>query len=419
MSRIGRTVVESRSDSDPDFPESGQPRRARPHPLDLLALVLFGIGAGCWATGALPRPEAAATLRRVLPLLLFLGTVVVLAELTGRAQTFDVVAARLARAGRGRFALLFLWCVLLAVLTTVGLNLDTTAVLLTPIMVAMARRAGLPPLPLAVTTAFLANTASLLLPVGNLTNLLAADRVDASTLRFAERMAAPEAVSVLTTAAVLWFFFWRRAARGGEPRYVPPPPFRPEDPVLSAIAGAACVLFVCALVLGAPLGAASSAAMGLTVLAFLRRRRSALGWHLLPWRLLVMVIGMFLVVQTLSVHGLDTVVRDLIGDSDSFPGRLRAAGTGAGLSNLVNNLPAYLAGEAAVRPANHGQLLALLIGTNVGPIVTPWASLAMLLWFERCAAAGLTVPKRRLLRPAAILAVTAVLGATAALALTG
>lgn len=385
------------------------------HPLDLLALGLLGLGVLCWATGALPAHDASAIIDRIRPILAFLFSVVILAELTSRAQTFDVLATRLAIVARGRFAVLFLLCVLLSVLVTVGLNLDTTAVLLTPIMLALADRAGIPPLPLAVTTAFLANTASLLLPVGNLTNLLAADRVALPPAAFAARMALPELVSVAATMAVLWIFFWRRSRRGGSESFTPPAPFRPADPVLCAIAGVACALFVIAIVAGAPLQLASAAAAGVTVLAFLARRREDLRWSLLPWRLLANVTGMFLVVQTLSVHGLDTLVGNLIGTDGGFVGQMRAAGTGLGLANVVNNLPAYIAGEAAIPPGNHTQLLALLIGVNVGPIITPWGSLAMLLWFERCNAAGLAVPKRAIAIAGTVLAVLAVGGATLAL----
>lgn len=393
--------------------------RRRPHPLDLLALGLLALGLLCWATGALPQHDASAIIDRIAPILAFLFSVVILAELTGKAQTFDVLATGLAIAARGRFVVLFVLCVLLAVLVTVGLNLDTTAVLLTPIMLALAARAGIPPLPLAVTTAFLANTASLLLPVGNLTNLLAADRVALPPVQFAVKMAAPELVSVAATMLVLWFGFWSRKQRGGAARYVPPERFRPVDPVLCVIAGVACVLFVAAILVGVPLEWAAAVAAGVTVLAFYFRERAELRWSLLPWRLLANVTGMFLVVQTLSVHGLDTLVGHLIGTSNSLSGQLRAAGTGAGLANVVNNLPAYIAGEAAVPPGNHTQLLALLIGTNAGPLITPWASLAMLLWFERCAAAGLVVDKRRIAAAGAVLAVLAVGGATVALSLTG
>jgi arsenical pump membrane protein len=409
-----------KSDARPDaHGEAKLTRLLGLHPLDVLALALLIAGGLCVATGGLSRTDTSSILGRILPLLLFLGTVIILAELTGRAQTFDVVATRLAIAARGRYSLLFALCVLMAVVTTVGLNLDTTAVLLTPIMLAMAARVGLPLLPLAMTTALLANTASLLLPVGNLTNLLAANRVALSPAGFAARMAAPEAASVAVTMAVLWVGYWRRGRRGGAERYELPEPFRPRDRMLCAIAGVACVLFVVAILLGVTLGVASAVAAAVTVLAFAIREREALRWSLLPWRLLATVTGMFLVVQTITVHGLGTLITHLVGDSNSFTGQLRTSGTGALLSNLLNNLPAYVAGESAVPVTNHSQLLALLIGTNVGPVITAWGSLATLLWYERCAAFGLKIPKRRTLLNGAILAVLAVFAATAALALTG
>src|SRR4051812_11389765 len=143
-------------------------------------------------------------MRRVLPLLLFLGTVIVLAELTAEAEVFDVIAAWLARLGRGRYPVLFLLCVGFAALTTATLNLDTTAVLLTPVMLALARKLKVDPLPLAVTTVWLANTASVLLPVSNLTNLLAQQRVGLSPLGFAARMWLPQLAVLLVTMAVLW-----------------------------------------------------------------------------------------------------------------------------------------------------------------------------------------------------------------------
>ncbi|MEV4495928.1 hypothetical protein AB0J84_09505 [Micromonospora arborensis] len=101
--------------------------RWRPHPLDLLAVVLAVTGAGCALSGLLPRAETTTTLHRILPLLLFLGTVIVLAELTAVAGVFDVLASRLAIASRGRWAALFLLCGGLATLTTLVLNLDTTS----------------------------------------------------------------------------------------------------------------------------------------------------------------------------------------------------------------------------------------------------------------------------------------------------
>ena len=188
----------------------GRRLRARVEVLDAVAVGLLGLGVAFVLVGALPLSAAEASLRRIADILVFLVAVVVLSELLAAAQLFDVVARPLVIWGRGRFAVLFAVCVLLASATTMVLNLDTTAVLLTPVMVALARQASVPPLPFAMTTVWFANLASLLLPVSNLTNLLAANRVGLTPLGFAERMAVPQAVALAVGSACLWLFYWRR-----------------------------------------------------------------------------------------------------------------------------------------------------------------------------------------------------------------
>ncbi|MFE0530577.1 SLC13 family permease [Micromonospora parva] len=390
--------------------------RWRPHPLDLVAVVLAVVGAACALSGLLPRAETTATLHRILPLLLFLGTVIVLAELTAVAGVFDVLASRLAIASQGRWAALFLLCGGLATLTTLVLNLDTTAVLLTPVLLALARTLRVPAAPLAVTTVWLANTASLLLPVSNLTNLLAADRVGLAPLTYATRMALPQLVAVAVTMALLWFTWWRRDQPTGG-RFVPPAAHVPADPVLHRTALAGCLLFIGGILAGVEIGLASTVALTLVLVGFAVRSPATLRPGLVPVRLLLFVTGLFLVVQTLGRHGLDDLVSTLLGADGGALGALRAGGTGALLANGVNNLPAYLAGEAVLPGGDATRLLALLIGTNVGPLAAPWASLATLLWFERCRAARVAVPVTRFVLTSTLLAVTGTLGAVGALLL--
>lgn len=389
----------------------------RLHPLDWLAGGLLVLGLAAAATGLLPAGPAADQMRRIGPLLAFLATVIVLAELAGRAQVFDVVAAWVARAGRGRYPLLFGLCVVFASLTTITLNLDTTAVLLTPVMLALGTRVGIAALPLAMTTVWLANTASLLLPVSNLTNLLAADRVALSPAGLAGVMWLPQLAAIGVTAGCLWVFYWRRGRRGAD-RYVPPDLPVPGDPVLLRVCAVACGGFLLAiLLLDVELWSASLVAMVVVVAAYAVRRREELRLSLVPWRLLVLVPGMFLVVETVGAHGLHTLLVRALGSDDGFVGMLRSAGVGAGLSNVLNNLPAYVAGEAVIPAENHHQLLALLIGVNAGSVVTPWGSLATLLWFERCRWQGTRIDVRRFVLTGLVLSVTAVAAATCALAL--
>lgn len=396
-------------------------RRLRLSVLDWVRAGLLVAGLLAVLTGALPAVEAERSLLRIAPLLLFLGSVIVLATLTKKAQVFDAIAARLAIVGRGSYVALFLLCVAFASATTVFLNLDTTAVLLTPVFLALAQRTGIAALPLAMTTIWLANTASMLFPVSNLTNLLAADRVALEAPEFAARMWAPQLAATAATMAFLWVLYWRRGQRGVD-RYTPPQPVRLEDSrhrALFWVAGASCLLFIGAIPLvGEQIGYAAAAAALVLVIAFAALDRSALRLSLVPWQLLIFVTGLFLVVPTLSVHGLDDLMAAVIGTDSGWAGAFRAAAAGAGLSNVINNLPAYAAGETAVPLDNHDQLLALLIGTNAGPVVTPWASLATLLCLETCRVYGLRIDVRRFVVHGFGLAVVAVGLAVLALMIT-
>ena len=253
--------------------------------------------------------------------------------------------------------------------------------------------------------------------MSNLTNLLAANRVSLPPAAFAGRMGLAQAAAIAATMTFLWVYYWNRRARGAD-RYQPPPPHVAQDRVLLRLAGLACLFFISAIVGGVELGVASAVAAGVVVAAFAVRRRSALRWRLIPWRLPVFVTGLMLVVQTISIHFLGGAVSAMIGLSGGAVGMFRAAAVGVGLSNTLNNLPAYLAGEAVVPVANHVQLMGLLIGTNVGPIITPWASLATLLWYERCRAHRVQVPLRAFMLAGVGLAIVGTASAVGALLLT-
>jgi arsenical pump membrane protein len=341
------------------------------------------LGSLTVVTGLLPLDDATGVLRRIAPVLVFLVAMTVLAELADAAELFDVAAVRAARLAGGRTWRLYAAVLLLAVVTTVGLSLDTTAVLLTPVMLSLAQRLELDPLPFAFAAVWLANTASMLLPVSNLTNLLAVGSVDLSPAAYAGRMLLPAVVAIALTCVAL--ALWHRRALAGS--YTVPARHAAADRPLVLGAAVACLLLVPALLLGIPVAVASSVSAALLAAVFVVRRPSALRSGLVPWRLVLLVIGLFLVVAAAGPHGLDAGLRDAAG-SDS---RLRLVATAAVGANVANNLPVYLALDRVV-PAD--RLLDVLLGVNLGPLVLPWGSLATLLWLERCRARGVHIRLR-------------------------
>jgi arsenical pump membrane protein len=113
-----------------------------------------------------------------------------------------------------------------------------------------------------------------------------------------------------------------------------------------------------------------------------------------PWQLALFVLGLALVVASVLRHGGDRVVASVTGTGHGLGALLHAAGVGAVLSNLINNLPAYLVVEPDAAGGGPSRLLALVVGTNTGPLVLLWGSLATLLWRERCKAHDVVVSAR-------------------------
>ena len=324
-------------------------------------------------------------LDRIVPILGFLLCITVVAELADRIGVFAVLADQAARLARGSIWRLWVLVVLVAVIATVVLSLDTTAVLLTPVVLAMARQLGLDRALFAYTTVWLANTASLLLPVSNLTNLLALHLVSGTAGFVSIVWPAALACIVVTVAALAVLF--RGSLRG---RYTRVPPAAAHDRPLLHLAVAVCLLLGPAFALGVDVTVASGVGALILVVACTIRAPQYLSIRLVPWLMLVGVTVLFVVIQILHDHGLVPILSAAAGSGEGFLGLLRTAGVSAASANLVNNLPAYLALEPVVAGSPVG-LAALLVGVNAGPLITPWASLATLLWAARCRAAGVSV----------------------------
>jgi len=360
--------------------------------------------------------DLAQLVDRVAPILVFLVAITLVAELCDQAGLFDEAAHWAARLARGRVVVLWLLVIVLAVVSTVVLSLDTTAVLLTPVAVTVARQVGAPPLPFAMTTLWLANTASLLLPVSNLTNLLSLHpfaQLGVSTWGYIRLLAAPALVAILGTVAVLWLLH-RTQLRG---RYEAPPRAEPHDHLLMVITAWTCAALAVAFVAGLQPAIASVPAALFLLAATYWRAPELLRRIKMPWLTVMGICVLFLAVDAALRAGLEDWLRTLVGEGSGVTALLRISGLGALAANGINNLPAYLALEPTVADAP-ARLAALLIGVNTGPVVTMWGSVATLLWAQRCRSAGLTVDAGRVARTGLLCAVVVVGAATLTLAAT-
>jgi arsenical pump membrane protein len=331
--------------------------------------------------GAIGLSGADDALRALGPTVGFLAAMLVIAEGCRRDGLFDATGAVMARGSGGSPRRLLAFVFVIAAAITAVLSLDATIVLLTPVVFATAARIRISAKPQVYACAHLANSASLLLPVSNLTNLLAFHASRLSFLRFAALMVLPTIAAVAVEWVVFTRFFEGDLAR---PRHGSPRPERPQLPrfAVTVLAGT-LVGFALSSVVGiAPVWFAAAGAVAITIPALARRTATPLALaRAAEPGFLIFVLGLGVIVQTASANGLDTAVRDVLPTGSSLLELLAIAGLSAVFANLVNNLPATLILiPVAATAAGPGPVLATLIGVNVGPNLTYVGSLATLLW---------------------------------------
>ena len=328
------------------------------------------------ATGAISFTGARSAVSDLGPTVGFLAALLLLADGCRRAGLFEALGASMAAGSRRRPRRLLAMVFVVAGVTTAVLSLDATIVLLTPIVFATAARLRTSARPHVYACSHLANSASLLLPVSNLTNLLAFHRSGLSFARFGGLMALPW----LLALAVEWLVLSRSFA--GDLQRPPTEAAAIEPRPLPAFAlwvvGATLAGFVLTSAIGiAPVWVAAAGALVLEL-----RYRPAPRELVLAAEptLLVFVLGLGIVVAAAGDHGLSSAVRSVLPGGSGLPALLAVAAISAVAANLVNNLPATLIILPVVAASGPGAVLAMLVGVNVGPNLTYVGSLATLLW---------------------------------------
>ncbi|HWO66086.1 MAG TPA: SLC13 family permease [Umezawaea sp.] len=332
------------------------------------------------ATGAISVAHAVAEVERLAPVVAFLAAVLVLARLCADEGLFEAAGSLMARLCSGSPKRLLGSVFGVAAAITAVLSLDATVVLLTPVVFATASRLGARPKPHVYACTHLANSASLLLPVSNLTNLLAFTAAGISFTRFAGLMALPWIAAIAVEYVVFRMFFASDLAVGADAGL--PVPSRKAPTFVLVVLGLTLVGFAVTSPLGVdPAWAAFGGALVLGVRALVRRTTTPsalLGSTSVPFLVFVLALG--IVVRAVVDNGLSDAVGHLIPTGSTLLALLGLAAVAAVLANLINNLPAVLVLLPLAASGGTGAVLAVLIGVNIGPNLTYVGSLATLLW---------------------------------------
>ena len=372
------------------------------------------------AVGALTRSDLGDVFEHLSPVVVFLVAILVVAEVCARAGVFSAAGALVATWSRGRPVRLLTGTFLLAAVVTTVFSLDATVVLLTPVALTAAMTHGVARKPIAQVCLRMANSASLLLPVSNLTNLLALPHLDLTVGSFALRMA-PVLAIVLVVEYVGLRLLSRNELRERQPST--PPPVAASETRL-AVPITVVSLMLVGFVVTSPFGIdpAWVAVVAAVVLAVWGLTTGVSG----PRDIVaaahpgfaIFVLGLGVVVAALAHGPLGSHVGGWLPDTATgFGPLLLIAVLATALAAVLTNLSATLLLLPLLTPLGATAVLAALLGLNIGSGLTWTGSLANLLWRRTLTRQGVKVTSREFHRVSLTLTPISLVAGVAVLAL--
>ena len=335
--------------------------------------------------------------------------VIVISLLLDEAGFFEWSALHVARWGRGRGRALFVLIVLLGAAVSALFANDGAALILTPIVMAMLMALGFTPaatLAFVMAAGFIADTASLPLIVSNLVNIVSADYFDIGFASYAAVMVPVNLISVVATLAVLLWYFRRDIPASYDITQLREPRAAIRDAATFKAGWLVLALLLIGFFVLEPMGVPVSAvaAAGAAILLVVAGRGNTIDTRQVmrnaPWQIVVFSLGMYLVVYGLRNAGLTDHLATMLSQLASQGIWTATLGTGllAALgSSIMNNMPTVLIGALSIDASQatgavkEAMIYANVIGSDLGPKITPIGSLATLLWLHVLARKGVTI----------------------------
>ncbi|CAL63407.1 Arsenical pump membrane protein [Herminiimonas arsenicoxydans] len=326
--------------------------------------------------------------------------VIIISLLLDEAGFFEWAALHVARWGRGCGRRLFVWLVLLGAAVAALFANDGAALILTPIVIAMLLALQFSPtatLAFVMAAGFIADTASLPLIVSNLVNIVSADFFNIGFAEYASVMVPVNLASIAATLGMLLFFFKRDIPATYDLHLLRAPQQAIRDGATFRAGWWVLALLLAGFFglehVGVPISAVATA--GALVLLMVAARGHVISTRKVlreaPWQIVIFSLGMYLVVYGLRNAGLTDYLVLVLNRLAEHGVWSAAIGTGvlsALLSSVMNNMPAVLVGALAIDASvaqgvtREAMIYANVIGSDLGPKITPIGSLATLLWLH-------------------------------------
>jgi arsenical pump membrane protein len=322
--------------------------------------------------------------------------IIIISLILDEAGVFEFAAIKVAKFSGGNGKVLLILVILLGAGISAVFANDGTALILTPIIYLLLRRANVEQkriIPFIMATGFIADSSSLPLIISNLVNIITAGYFGISFMEYAFKMLLPDVVSILASVVFLYLFYRKEI-----PGFFDMSKMRDEhtvirDPFIFRISLPMIIILLLAYSLGGyfslPVSIIAVPASVLLLLIARINRKVDLAKPLkeAPWQIVLFSLGMYLVVFGMGREGMTQILSGVLNSMNTLYPPLRVLFSGylfAAIAGIMNNLPSIMLGNLALSSV-HGPLnlvYANVVGNDIGPKFTPIGSLATLVWIH-------------------------------------